>query len=166
MSPPITLKDGDPAPEFEAFSNRGDKVRLAEFKGHPVVLYFYPKDDTPGCTNEACAFRDHFEEFERRGVIVLGVSTDSISSHQKFASKFKLPFVLVADSDKKIVQAYGVWGQKSFMGRKYAGVHRVTFLIHPNGRIRKIWIKIKPKDHAQEVLAELNSLDSLDSMVV
>jgi thioredoxin-dependent peroxiredoxin len=161
VNPPITLNPGDPAPEFEAFTNLGNKVCLAEFKGHPVILYFYPKDDTPGCTNEACAFRDHFRKFEQRGAVVLGVSTDSISSHQKFAFKFKLPFALVADPDKKIVQAYGVWGQKSFMGRKYVGVHRVTFLIHPNGRIRKIWTKIKPKDHAQEVLAELDSLDSI-----
>jgi len=152
----MKLKEGDVAPEFSAATSGGGRVSLADFKGKNVVLYFYPKDDTPGCTREACAFRDHFAEFQKRGAIVLGVSTDSAKSHDKFAGKYKLPFTLLADEDKKIVEAYGVWGEKSFMGRKYLGTHRVTFLIGPDGRIKKIWPKVKPEEHAAEVLAELS----------
>ena len=126
------MKEGDVAPEFSAATNGGGKVSLADFKGKNVILYFYPKDDTPGCTKEACAFRDHFAEFKKRGAVVLGVSTDPVKSHDKFVEKFKLPFTLLADEDKKIVAAYGVWGEKSFMGRKYLGTHRVTFLIGPD----------------------------------
>jgi thioredoxin-dependent peroxiredoxin len=132
---------------------------LAELKGKNVVLYFYPKDDTPGCTKEACGFRDAFAEFEKAGAIVLGVSPDSVASHEKFTTKFKLPFPLLADPDKEIVQAYGVWGEKSFMGRKYLGTLRMTFLIGPDGRIRKIWPKVKPEEHAPEVLAALQATD-------
>jgi peroxiredoxin Q/BCP len=157
MSKPIELKlrEGDPAPAFSAATNGGGRVSLADFKGKAVVLYFYPRDDTPGCTKEACAFRDHFAAFERKGAVVLGVSVDPVKAHDKFVAKFKLPFTLMADEDKQIVTAYGVWGQKSFMGRKYLGVHRVTFLIGPDGRIRKIWPLVKPEAHAAEVLAEL-----------
>jgi peroxiredoxin Q/BCP len=151
----IKLKAGDPAPEFSAATNGGGKVLLADLRGKNVVLYFYPRDDTPGCTKEACAFRDHFAEFKKAGAVVLGVSTDPVKSHDKFAAKFKLPFTLLADEDKQIVQAYGVWGEKSFMGRKYQGTHRVTFLIGPDGRIKKIWPKVKPDEHADEVLAAL-----------
>ena len=151
----LKLKEGDLAPELSALTNGGGKVSLADFRGKNVILYFYPKDDTPGCTKEACAFRDHFAEFKRKGAVVLGVSTDRVTSHDKFAEKFKLPFTLLADEDKKIVEAYGVWGQKGFMGRKYLGTHRVTFLIGPDGRIKKIWPKVKPEEHAQEVLAAL-----------
>ena len=114
----LKLKEGDVAPEFSAATSGGGKVSLADFKGRNVVLYFYPKDDTPGCTKEACAFRDHFARFRKKGAVVLGVSVDSTKSHDKFVEKFKLPFTLLADEDKKIVQAYGVWGEKSFMGRK------------------------------------------------
>jgi peroxiredoxin Q/BCP len=149
------LKAGDIAPEFSAATNGGGKVSLADLRGKNVVLYFYPRDDTPGCTKEACAFRDHFAEFKNAGAVVLGVSTDPVKSHDKFAAKFKLPFTLLADEDKQIVQAYGVWGEKSFMGRKYQGTHRVTFLIGPAGRIKKIWPKVKPDEHAEEVLAAL-----------
>ncbi|MGD0251995.1 MAG: thioredoxin-dependent thiol peroxidase [Verrucomicrobiota bacterium] len=156
MPKEMKLKEGDVAPEFSAATSGGGRVSLADFKGKNVVLYFYPKDDTPGCTREACAFRDHFAEFQKRGAIVLGVSTDSAKSHDKFAGKYKLPFTLLADEDKKIVEAYGVWGEKSFMGRKYLGTHRVTFLIGPDGRIKKIWPKVKPEEHAAEVLAELS----------
>jgi thioredoxin-dependent peroxiredoxin len=151
----LKLKEGDSAPDFSAATNGGGKVSLADFRGKNVVLYFYPKDDTPGCTKEACAFRDHFAEFKMAGAVVLGVSTDSVKSHDKFAAKYKLPFTLLADEDKKIVQAYGVWGEKSFMGRKYQGTHRVTFLIGPDGRIKIIWPKVKPDEHAEEVLATL-----------
>jgi peroxiredoxin Q/BCP len=151
----LKLKEGDNAPHFTALTNGGSKLALAELKGKNVILYFYPKDDTPGCTKEACAFRDHFAAFQKKGAVVLGVSGDPVKAHDKFVEKYKLPFTLLADEDKKIVEAYGVWGQKSFMGRKYTGIHRVTFLIGPDGRIRKIWPKVKPEEHAQEVLAEL-----------
>ena len=151
----LKLKEGDIAPGFSVNTNGGGKISLADFKGKNVILYFYPKDDTPGCTKEACAFRDHFSEFKKRGAIVLGVSPDSVKSHDKFAEKFKLPFTLLADEDKKIVEAYGVWGEKSFMGRKYLGTHRVTFLIGPDGKIKKIWPEVKPDEHAAEVLAAL-----------
>ncbi len=155
--PELKLKEGEKAPDFTAPANGGGKVSLADFKGKNVVLYFYPKDDTPGCTKEACAFRDGFAAFKRNGAVVLGVSVDSAKSHDKFAEKFKLPFALVSDEAKKIVQAYGVWGEKSFMGRKYLGTHRVTFLIGPDGRIKKIWPKVKPEEHIEEVLAAFES---------
>jgi peroxiredoxin Q/BCP len=151
----LKLKEGDPAPDFSAATNGGGKISLADFQGKNVILYFYPKDDTPGCTKEACAFRDALSEFKKRGAVVLGVSTDSAKSHDKFVEKFKLPFPLLADEDKKIVEAYGVWGEKTFMGRKYMGTHRVTFLIGGDGRIKKIWPQVKPDDHAAEVLAAL-----------
>ncbi len=153
--PKLRLQKGDLAPEFSAATNGGGRVALSEFRGRPVVLYFYPKDDTPGCTKEACAFRDAFAEFDGRGVVVLGVSTDSVKSHDKFVGKFALPFRLLADEDKAIVTAYGAWGEKSFMGRKYFGTHRVTFLIGPEGRIKEIWPKVKPEAHAREILAAL-----------
>lgn len=152
-TPELKLKEGDPAPGFKAQVTGGRDIALSDFKGKNVVLYFYPKDDTPGCTKEACAFRDSYNEFTRRGVVVLGVSIDPVASHDKFTTKFKLPFPLVSDPDKSIAQAYGVWGQKTFMGRTYMGVNRVTFLIGPDGRIRKIWPKVKPEEHAAEVLA-------------
>jgi peroxiredoxin Q/BCP len=151
----LKLKEGNTAPDFSAATNGGGKISLADFKGKNVILYFYPKDDTPGCTKEACAFRDGFAEFKKRGAVVLGVSTDSAKSHDKFAEKFKLPFLLLADEDKKIVEAYGVWGEKTFMGRKYMGTHRMTFLIGGDGYIKKIWPQVKPDEHVAEVLAAL-----------
>ena len=151
----LALKEGDLAPNFTALTHDGRQISLADCKGRNVVLYFYPKDDTPGCTKEACAFRDSFADFTKKGALVFGVSPDSIKSHQKFVEKFKLPFTLLADEDKKIVQAYGVWGQKSFLGKKYFGTHRVTFLIGPDGTIKKIWPEVKPAEHAQEILAGL-----------
>ena len=151
----LSLKIGDKAPAFTVNTNGAGKISLADYKGQNVILYFYPKDDTPGCTKEACAFRDHFADFKQKGAVVLGVSTDPVKSHDKFVEKFKLPFTLLADEDKKIVEAYGVWGQKSFMGRKYMGTHRVTFLIGPDGKLRKIWPAVKPEHHAAEVLAAL-----------
>ena len=151
----LKLKEGDKAPDFTATTHDGGKVALSDFKGRQVVLYFYPRDNTPGCTKEACAFRDDFAEVKKKGAIVLGVSTDSAKSHARFAEKYELPFTLLADEDKKIVQAYGVWGPKTFMGMKFTGTHRVTFLIGPDGRIKKIWPKVKPAEHAAEVLAAL-----------
>jgi peroxiredoxin Q/BCP len=156
----LTLKEGNAAPDFQAKTNGGGEVSLSELKPKPVVLYFYPKDDTPGCTKEACAFRDVYADFRKAGAEVLGVSTDSVKSHQKFVDKFTLPFPLVSDEDKQIVQAYGVWGQKSFMGRKYMGTNRVTFLIGPDGRIAKIWPEVKPEKHAAEVLEAIKLLQA------
>jgi peroxiredoxin Q/BCP len=155
ITPELKLKEGDPAPDFSAATSGGGRISLAELKGKNVVLYFYPRDDTPGCTKEACAFRDGFADFQSKGAVVLGVSTDSAKAHDKFVKKYRLPFTLLVDEEKKIVEAYGVWGQKSFMGRKYEGTHRVTFLIGPDGRIKKIWPKVKPDEHVQEVLAAL-----------
>jgi thioredoxin-dependent peroxiredoxin len=151
----LKLKEGDPAPDFTAPASNGGTVSLSDFKGKHVVLYFYPRDDTPGCTKEACGFRDAYDKFKKAGAVVLGVSIDPVKAHDKFISKFKLPFTLVADEDKSIVEKYGVWGQKSFMGRKYMGTHRVTFLIDPHGRIKKIWPTVKPEAHSAEVLAAL-----------
>lgn len=153
IEPKLTLKEGDPAPGFTASTQDGQTVSLPDFKGKSVILYFYPRDDTPGCTKEACAFRDDFARFKKRGAVVLGVSTDTVKSHAKFAKKFKLPFTLVADEEKRVLQAYGVWGEKQFMGRTFMGTHRVTVLIGPGGRIRNIWPKVKPEEHAEEVLA-------------
>ena len=153
--PEITLKPGDKAPAFSTTATDGSTVKLSDFKGKSVILYFYPRDDTPGCTKEACAFRDVYREIAAKGAVVLGVSVDTVKSHVKFTEKFSLPFPLLADEEKKIVQAYGVWGEKVFMGRKYLGIHRVTFLIGPDGRIKNIWPTVKPELHAAEVLAAL-----------
>ena len=151
----LKLKEGDLAPGFTAATNGGGRVSLSDLKGKHVVLYFYPRDNTPGCTKEACAFRDEFGALTRKGAVVLGVSTDSAASHDKFAGKYRLPFTLVSDENKEIAMAYGVWGEKTFLGRKYQGMHRVTFLIGPDGKIKKIWPTVKPAEHAEEVLAAL-----------
>ena len=151
----LKLKEGEVAPQFTVATSGGGKISLADYLGKNVVLYFYPRDDTPGCTKEACAFRDELAQFKKKGAVVFGVSPDSVKSHDKFVEKFKLPFTLLADEDKKIVEAYGVWGEKSFMGRKYLGVYRVTFLIGPDGKIKKIWPAVKPTEHTREVLAAL-----------
>jgi peroxiredoxin Q/BCP len=151
----LQLKEGDKAPAFTVATSGGGKISLSDYLGKNVILYFYPKDDTPGCTKEACAFRDGFADFKRKGAVILGVSPDPVKSHDKFVEKYKLPFTLLADEDKKIVSDYGVWGEKSFMGRKYLGVFRVTFLIGPDGKIKQIWPQVKPEEHAAEVLAAL-----------
>src|SRR5205085_11408244 len=147
------LKEGDKAPDFAVTDQAGNTVRLKDLRGKKVVLYFYPKDDTPGCTKEACAFRDSFTKFKKRGIEVLGVSLDSEKSHEKFAKKYGLPFRLLADTERKISDAYGTYGEKKFMGRKYMGNHRMTFLIDEKGKIKKIFEKVKPDEHAEEVLA-------------
>lgn len=151
----LALQQGDKAPEFAAMTQDGAMISLADLRGKHVVLYFYPRDDTPGCTKEACGFRDAFSEFKKKGAVVLGVSTDSVKAHAKFAAKYKLPFSLLVDEEKKIVNAYGVWGEKKFMGRKYQGTHRVTFLIDPEGKIKQIWPGVKPDEHAEEVLSAI-----------
>jgi len=149
------LEAGAKAPTFSTTDQEGKTVSLKDFAGRRVVLYFYPKDDTPGCTKEACAFRDNLPKFKKLGVDVLGVSPDDEKSHAKFSAKFDLPFRLLADPEKKIVQAYGVWGEKSLYGRKYMGTNRVTYLIDGRGRIEAVWPKVKPAEHAEEVLARL-----------
>ena len=153
--PELTLKAGDKAPAFAVATSGGGRISLADYKGQNVILYFYPKDDTPGCTKEACAFRELFADFKKKGAVVLGVSVDSPKAHDKFIEKYKLPFSLLADEDHKIVESYGVWGEKQFMGRRYQGIHRVTFLIGGDGKIKRIWPKVKPEEHAAEVLAAL-----------
>ncbi len=146
------LEEGKKAPDFTAKNQNGDKVKLSDNKGSRVVLYFYPKDDTPGCTKQACSLRDGFATFKKKGIKVFGVSIDDEKSHQKFIEKYDLPFDLLADTDKKIVEKYGVWGEKSMYGRKYMGTHRKTFLIDENGKIVKIFDKVKVAEHADEVL--------------
>lgn len=146
------LKEGDKAPDFKAKDQDGKTVKLKDLKGSRVVLYFYPKDDTPGCTKEACSFRDNYSVFEKKDIKVLGISIDDEKSHRKFIEKFDLPFILLADTDKKIVEDYGVWGEKSMYGRKYMGTHRKTFLIDEKGKIVKIFDKVKVAEHADEVL--------------
>jgi len=146
------LKEGRTAPAFTTTDAEGKTVRLKDFRGQRVVLYFYPKDDTPGCTKEACSFRDDFAAFDKRGIKVLGISTDNEASHKKFAQKYHLPFTLLTDPDHSIAEAYQSYGQKKFMGRTYMGVHRTTFLIDEKGKIKKIFEKVKPEEHAREVL--------------
>ena len=147
-----TLKEGDKAPDFAVPDASGKITRLKDLRGKKVVLYFYPKDDTPGCTKEACSFRDAFAKFKRRGIELLGVSLDSEKSHQKFAQKYDLPFRLLADTERAISDSYGTYGEKKFMGRTYMGNHRMTFLIDEKGKIKKIFSKVKPEEHAEEVL--------------
>ena len=146
---------GDAAPEFTLPSDRGGDVSLESLRGRPVVLYFYPKDDTSGCTTQACEFRDSWAEVQARGAVVLGVSPDSVASHEKFRDKFSLPFPLLADEDHAVAEAYGVWGEKSMYGRKYQGILRTTFIIDPAGRIAHVFEKVKPRGHAAEVLDAL-----------
>ncbi|HYR42710.1 MAG TPA: thioredoxin-dependent thiol peroxidase [Terriglobia bacterium] len=149
------LKVGQKAPEFTVVNDEGKKVKLSDFKGKKVVLYFYPKDDTPGCTTEACAFRDGIDEIKERGAVVLGVSADSVESHKKFKDKFELNFPLLADADKTIAQAYGTWKEKSMYGKKYMGIERTTFIIDERGKIAHIFPKVKVDEHYDQVLEAL-----------
>ncbi len=147
-----TLKEGDTAPDFQATLDDGRTVSLADFKGEKLVLFFYPKDDTPGCTAEACSLRDGYSELRASGYQLLGVSPDSVQKHQKFKTKYELPFPLIADEDKAVLNAYQVWGPKKFMGREYDGVHRTTFVIDEEGKIERVIGKVKTKDHANQIL--------------
>lgn len=147
---PVTA--GTKAPDFELKDSEGKVHKLSDYKGKTFVLYFYPKDDTKGCTTEACSFRDSYAEFEQAGVDVVGVSPDDEQSHAKFIDKYELPFTLLSDPDHKVCEAYGVWGLKKFMGREYEGVFRTTFVIGPAGEIVKVFEKVQPTDHSQEVL--------------
>lgn len=154
----MKLSIGDKAPAFEVPDQDGKARSLSEFKGKTVLLYFYPKDDTPGCTKEACTIRDSWGAFKKAGVVVLGVSVDTVAKHRKFADKYELPFTLLSDEGKEIVKAYGVWGPKKFMGREFLGVKRWSFLIGPTGRIAKIYENVKPAEHAAEVLTDAKAL--------
>ncbi|WP_410219664.1 thioredoxin-dependent thiol peroxidase [Pedobacter sp.] len=149
------LKIGDKAPSFTAKDQDGNTITLDQFKGKKVILYFYPKDDTPGCTTEACDFRDNYQSLKAKGMEVLGVSVDDEKSHQKFISKHNLPFTLLADTDKQIVEAYGVWGEKNMYGKKYMGTNRKTFIIDENGNIAHIINKVDTKNASQQVLEAL-----------
>jgi thioredoxin-dependent peroxiredoxin len=149
------IEEGKPAPNFELTSDSGETVSLAALRGKPVVLYFYPKDDTPGCTKQACGIRDAYDKFERAGAVVLGVSPDDEGSHVKFKNKYDLPFTLLADTDHAVAEEYGVWGEKSYLGKKYKGVNRSTFVIDADGNVKKVIHDVKPATHADEVLAAL-----------
>jgi thioredoxin-dependent peroxiredoxin len=151
------IEEGKPAPDFELQSDTGETVALKDFRGRPVVLYFYPKDDTPGCTTQACGLRDAYDELERAGAVVLGVSPDNERSHVKFKEKYELPFTLLADTDHAVADRYGVWGEKKFAGKSYIGVMRSTFVIGADGNVKKIMHNVKPATHAADVLAALDA---------
>ncbi|MEN4041563.1 MAG: thioredoxin-dependent thiol peroxidase [Anaerolineaceae bacterium] len=151
----MPLSTNQPAPDFVLRDENGAPRSLADYRGKPVILYFYPKDDTPGCTTEACNFRDDYAAYENAGVVILGVSPDSPKSHKKFKEKYNLPFTLLADEDHKVAELYGVWGPKKLLGRAYYGILRTTFLIDTNGNIKRIFENVKPADHSAEVLQAL-----------
>lgn len=154
----MPLEAGSPAPEFILLDENGTPRSLSDYRGKPVILYFYPKDDTPGCTKEACSFRDDYSAYEKSDTVILGVSPDSPKSHAKFKAKYNLPFTLLADTEREVCQMYGVWGRKKYMGKEYDGVLRTTFLIDAEGIIKKVYENVKPADHSSEILSELSSL--------
>ena len=155
----MSVEVGKKAPDFSAQTDGGGKIRLSDFKGKPVILYFYPKDDTSGCTKEACGFRDLKPNFSRAKAVVLGVSRDSVASHDKFKKKHDLNITLVSDEDGKICEKYGTWVEKSLYGRKYMGIERATFLIDGSGTVRNVWRKVKVAGHVEEVLAAVKALN-------
>ncbi len=152
------LNEKEKAPEFELQDENGKVHKLSDYAGTPIVLYFYPKDNTPGCTTEACSFRDNYSAYEKENVQILGVSVDSVKSHKKFQEKYSLPFPLLADVDHKVVEQYGVWKEKKMMGRTYMGIARTTYLIDGKGIIAKVFENVKPSEHSQEVLEALKAL--------
>ncbi len=151
------VSEGEPAPDFTATTDAGERVSLSDFRGRPVVLYFYPKDDTPGCTVQASGIRDAYAEFERAGAVVLGVSPDGEAQHAEFKAKYKLPFTLLADPDHEIADRYGTWGEKRYRGKTYMGVSRTTFLVAPDGTVAKVMHNVKPDTHADDMLAALTA---------
>ena len=153
----MAIPAGIPAPDFELPDDTGTPRKLSDYRGRSVILYFYPKDDTPGCTKEACNFRDDYSAYEKAGVAVLGVSPDDVKSHAKFKKKFQLPFPLLADEGHKVCDLYGVWGPKKVMGREYEGVLRTTFLIDENGKIVRVFENVRPAEHSAELLSELGA---------
>lgn len=154
MEEKMTLEINTTAPDFELSDQNGNLHKLSDYVGKRVVLYFYPKDDTPGCTAEACSFRDNYSVFKQNGIEILGVSADSEKSHAKFQEKYQLPFTLLSDSEHSVSEAYGVWGLKKYMGREYYGINRTTFLINEDGKLVKIYEKVKPAEHAQEIMED------------
>ncbi|MBN8836867.1 MAG: thioredoxin-dependent thiol peroxidase [Sphingobacteriia bacterium] len=154
----ITLKEGDKAPAFKGKDQDGNTISLADYKGRKLVLYFYPEDDTPTCTVQACNLRDNYALLQKEGFEVLGISPDNEQKHKKFEAKYNLPFTLIADPQHKIIEKYGVWGEKQLYGRKYMGLHRTTFLINEKGIVIKIFLKPKNKQHAEEVIAKYKEL--------
>ncbi len=153
----MSLQLGDPAPDFSLLDGAGNTIKLADLRGKRVVLYFYPRDNTPGCTKEACAFRDEYSSFQGKDMVVLGVSTDDAKKHQKFTEKYDLPFPLLCDTDASVATAYESYGLKKFMGKEYMGIKRQTFVIAPDGRIEQIYRKVKPAEHAAQILQDLAS---------
>lgn len=151
----MSLQTGTEAPEFTLPNENGDNVSLSDLRGRKVVLYFYPKDDTPGCTTEACGIRDQFPSFEAKGAVVLGVSADDSASHRAFKEKYNLPFTLLADTEHKVSEAYGVWGTRKMYGKEYIGIKRTTYLIGEQGNIERVFEKVSPADHPQELLDAL-----------
>jgi peroxiredoxin Q/BCP len=151
------VEEGSPAPDFTLTSDSGEPVRLSSLRGKEVILYFYPKDNTPGCTAQACGIRDAWSEFEAAGAVVLGVSPDGEASHAKFKEKYELPFTLLADTDHEVADAYGVWGEKSMAGKTFMGVDRSTFVIDADGNVAKVFRKVKPDEHADQVLEALGA---------
>lgn len=153
----MKVTTGEPAPDFTLQDQNQEWHSLSEYRGKPVILYFYPKDDTPGCTREACGFRDDYSLFEQRGVVILGVSPDSPKSHRKFKEKYHLPFTLLSDPDHQVSERYGAWGRKKFMGREFDGILRTTFLIGPDGKFLKVFENVRPAEHSKEILEFLDS---------
>ena len=151
----MLLKEKTPAPDFSLADETGQVRKLSDYEGKLVLLYFYPKDDTPGCTTEACSLRDDYSAYEKAGVVILGVSADTVASHKKFKQKYHLPFSLLADVDHKVCEAYGVWARKKLMGREYMGILRTSYLIGTDGMIRKVFPDVKPSEHSKEVLASV-----------
>jgi peroxiredoxin Q/BCP len=151
----MPIPAGIPAPEFTLQDDTGQSRSLSDYRGQPLVLYFYPKDDTPGCTTEACNFRDDYSAYQQAGVTILGVSPDTVKSHIKFKAKFGLPFPLLADVDHRVCELYGVWGRKKLMGREYDGVFRTTFIIDSQGKVARVFENVKPAEHSNEVLQAL-----------
>ena len=150
------LKEGKKAPVFTGINEKGDEISLQDFRGQKLILFFYPKDNTPTCTEAACNLRDNYKKLRKHGFELLGVSPDSTRKHQNFIKKFDFPFSLIADTDQKIIKAYGLWGEKQMFGRKYMGVFRTTFIIDEQGKIEKIFTKVKAKEHAEQILEEMS----------
>lgn len=148
----MLLNEGSLAPDFDLVDETSQPRKLTDYRGRNVLLYFYPKDDTPGCTTEACNFRDDYSDYEKAGVVILGISADTAASHAKFKQKYHLPFTLLADTDHKVCEAYGVWAKKKMMGREYLGILRTSYLIDPDGKIKKVFAEVKPAEHSKEVL--------------